>query len=87
MHTKFYVITKIGLWASWRPKQKRKIRNMINYKCHVILKEKADQLLRRDKTFFSWILCGSCSGQHPPWHPHSQGKGEAWKLEIRAMVW
>lgn len=25
---------------------------MINYKCHLVLKEKADQLLRRNKTFF-----------------------------------
>ena len=65
MHTQFYVITKIGLWALWTPEQKWKIRNMINYQCQVVLKAKANQLLRRNKTFFAWILCGSSSGQCP----------------------
>ena len=59
MHTQFYVIPKTGLWAFWTPEQKWKIRNMINYQCQVVLKAKANQLLRRNKTFF---LHGSCVG-------------------------
>lgn len=69
MHTKFYVITKIGLWASWIPEQKWKIRNMINYQCQMILKTKANQLLRRNKTFFCmdlvWVMQWSISSWHP----------------------
>ena len=60
MQTKFYVITKIGLWASRTPEQKWKIRNMINYQCQVILKTKVNQLLRRNETFFCmdlvWVM-------------------------------
>ena len=58
-----YVITKIWFCASQRPKQVRKIRKMINYKYYVVLKEKADQLLRRNNAphphppmEFMWVM-------------------------------
>lgn len=62
---KLHVITKIWFWASWRPKQERKIRKVINDKYHKVLKEQADQLLRKNNTCFCldlmWVMQWSTS--------------------------
>lgn len=53
MYPEFSVIIQIWFWASRTPKEKRKISNVVNYKCHRSLKEKQTSSLEETR-----LLCG-----------------------------
>lgn len=63
---------------------KREIRNMVNYKCHIVLKGKAGQLFRRNKTFLhgppmQWLT----SSTTPSWLGARLVKAPVWEIQER----